>query len=339
MYVILGTLRAGDSLGALWSWFTGPWVQSPDYYRPVISLLHWIDFQIWGSLGWGWRLTNALIIAATLPALTWLCAAGLRRPWAGPVAAFALPQLRAAEDMPLWPAWRTDAVCGFFLVLATGGALVYLREGRRRSLALTLVTLVLALMSKETAFIWPAFVAVLVLVAARNRRGLALLGSVFALTGAFWLMRVSLLGHPILGLLPQHVDFPVSMQLRDLLWTVTDPVYMNVTTTYPAVLSEAWWIIPTFWWALISDLTFIGANVLVGITSLRLLGLLWAWRVITYLPSMPFVRLYDFYYYIPAIGTAVLYGVAASVALRMLAPRARTWWESRTENDDGPEET
>jgi hypothetical protein len=338
MNVIVERLEEDHSAAAVGSWFTGPWVQSDDYYRPLVSVLHWADFMLWGDDGWGFGLTNALIIAATFPALTWLCARGFGYPWAGPVAAAALTRFEPAADMIHWPAWRTDAFCGLFLLLATAAALVWLREGRRRSLLVALATLLLALLSKETALVWPAFAAVTVLLMARNRRGLVLLGAAFALTGAFWLMRIHLLGHPLLGQVPQHVNFSAQRQLHTLLYIAFDPIYGDVIATYPSFIGQPmWWSVVGFWRAVAQDMMFVAANVLVGVASLRLLGVIWSWRVITYLPSLPFAGLWDFYYYIPTLGTALLYGVAAAVLVRIAAPRVGHWRGGRS-NNDGPSE-
>ncbi|MFW5867731.1 MAG: hypothetical protein ACOCX2_07950, partial [Armatimonadota bacterium] len=321
MPVIIEHLQEDHSLRAVLSWFTGPWVQGPEYYRPIISLLHWMDFRLWGESAWGWRLTNTLIIALTFPALTWLCDRGLRNAWAGPAAAVALASIPPTAEMAKWPAWRTDAVCGIFLLLASGAAFAYLREGARGRLWLALGMLLLALMSKETAIIWPAFAAVSVLLIARDTRGLTLVASATALTGAFWLVRVSLLGHPLLGELSMTVNFDTATELRFLLQTALDPLYADFTRVYPAVIGEeAWWLVPTFWQAVVGDAVFVAANIIVGVTNLRLLGVLWAWRIITYLPSMPFGRMWDFYYYIPTLGTALLYAVAAADLARMVRP-------------------
>jgi hypothetical protein len=54
--------------------------------------------------------------------------------------------------------------------------------------------------------------------------------------------------------------------------------------------------------------------------------LLWPWRAITYIPSLPFARIFDFYYYIPVLGTALLYGVGAVELVRRIAPHLRRWW-------------
>ncbi|MFW6438377.1 MAG: hypothetical protein ACOCZ7_05110, partial [Armatimonadota bacterium] len=153
-----------------------------------------------------------------------------------------------------------------------------------------------------------------------------------------WLMRVSLLGHPLLGAMSLTVDFTIETQLRFLVQTVFDPLYLDATNVYPSLIDEeAWWVVPAFWEAVIADTIFIVANVTLAVTNPHLLGVLWAWRVITYLPSMPFCRMWDFYYYIPTLGTAVLYGVAATILARKARPHVQSWRREGA-NTDGTEE-
>ncbi|GEM_PF-6032364 len=339
MSVIIGNLRADHSAAAVWSWFSGHWAQGEEYYRPIPSVLHWADYMIWGAAPYGWRLTNALLLAATFPALTWLCARGFERPWAGPVTAMALLRFHPAEEMPIWPAWRTDLVCGLFLLLTTGAALEYIRDGAWKRLLLALGMLLLALMSKEVAIVWPAVAAIAVLLMGRNRHGLILLGSSFALTGAFWLLRVHLLGHPLLGQLPPQVNFPMETQLAFFYRTLVDPLYINFTVIYPSIAGEpGWWISALLWQAALEDTAFVAANVILAVGAPRLLAVLWAWRVITYLPAVPFVRLYPFYYYIPALGSALIYGLAAVCLVQMLLPRLMKSRQDGSQSDNATED-
>lgn len=339
MYVIIGNLRADHSAAAVWSWFSGHWVQGAEYYRPIPSLLHWADYMIWGEAPYGWRLTNALLLAATFPALTWLCARGLQCPWAGPVAAVALIRFHPAVEMPIYPAWRTDLLCGLFLLLATAAALEYIRDGAWKRLWLALGMLLLALMSKEVAVVWPAVAAIAVLLMGRNRHGLILLGSSFALTGAFWLLRVHLLGHPLLGQLPPQVNFPMETQLAFFYRTLVDPLYINFTVTYPSIVGlPGWWVSALFWQTVLEDTAFVAANVILAVRAPRLLALLWAWRAITYLPAMPFVRLYPFYYYIPALGSALIYGLAAALLVQILLARLMKSRQYGSQSDNATED-
>ncbi|MGD9495340.1 MAG: hypothetical protein AB7Y46_03415 [Armatimonadota bacterium] len=319
MPVILDALIADHSLQALGSWFVGPWARSPDYYRPLVSLLDWVDFHVWGLAGWGWRLTNALLIAATMLALALLCRDGLELPSAGPVAAALLPLYDVAGGATFWPAWRTDVLCGLFLCLATGAALGYLREGRRRRAWLALGAFLLAMLSKEAAFIWPAFLAVSVLILGNHRRGLLLLVAVTGLGGAVWLLRIHFLGHPLLGAPILHLNLPLERQLWHFWHVLFGPLYYGISLVIPTMVGEPfWWLSNKFLGVLLSGIVFIVVNVAAGVGAPRLLGVLWAWRLIMYLPSMPFARIYLFYIYIPTLGTVLLYGVGIVCAARLV---------------------
>ncbi len=330
MPAILGALESDHSLGAVASWFAGPWVQCPNYYRPLTSLVHLMDFLVWGRDPWGWRLTNALIIAVTIPALVWLCSAGLGRPWAGVVAGAALLLQPLTRQMTVWPAWRTDAICGLFLCIATGAGLSWIREGHRAHLWLSLVALLLAILSKEPAFIWPAFAAVAALALGHHVRGGILVLSSAALAAAMWLLRIRCLGHPLMGAPIVHVQFTLSRQLWQLVMLLFYPVAWNLSFTYPAILGEAYsFMHGALYKALLTDLLVIAANVVLLLHLPRIWVVIWAWRLIMYLPSMPFANLYAFYRYIPTLGDALLYGVAVSAAAPWLGRFARERFDRR----------
>lgn len=325
MPVILGLLRADHSPAALSAGFTGPWMRSGDYYRPLITVLDWTDYRLWGEDPRGWRLTNAILIAATMLALAWLCREGLARPWAGPIAAALLPCYRVAGEATFWPAWRTDVVSGLFLCLATGAALSYLREGRADRLGLTLGMFVLALLAKEVAFIWPAFLAVAVLILGRRRRGLMLLAAVTGVAGLLWLLRTSLLGLPLLGAPVLIVDFSLERQLFQFAHLLFGPLLWDLTITLPLVMSTPdWWFTGPFWSALAADGAFLGVNLTALWMAPRLWGVLWAWRAIMYLPSMPFARIFLFYFYVPTLGTVLLYAVGLVSAVQLVQRHRRT---------------
>lgn len=323
MPVILSLLRQDHSWAVLAAGFVGPWMRSGDYYRPLITVLDWLDYRLWGEVGRGWRLTNTVLIAATMLALAWLCREGLALPWAGPVAAALLPCYRVTAGATFYPAWRTDVLSGLFLCLATGASFSYLRDGRRARLALAAGLFVLALLAKEVAFIWPAFLAVAVLLLGDRRRGLALLATITGVGGLVWLLRIHLLGHPLLGAPTLIVDFPLRQQLRELGHLLFGPVSWDLVFALPTIVGTPdWWLAEPFWRVLAADLLFVVVNVSAAVAAPRLWGALWAWRAIMYLPSLPFARIFLFYVYVPTLGTVLLYAVGLVGAVR-LAQRHR----------------
>lgn len=318
MPVILDLLRADHSWAVLSAGFTGPWMRSGDYYRPLITVLDWTDYRLWGEDPRGWRLTNTVLIAATMLALAWLCREGLALPWAGPIAAALLPCYRLAGEATFWPAWRTDLLSGLFLCLATGAALSYLQGGQRARLALAVGMFVPALLAKEVAFIWPAFIAVAVLILGHRPRGLVLLATVTGAAGLIWLLRMRLLGQPLLGAPVMVVDFPLRLQLWQFAHLLFGPVAWDLTVTLPAIVSTPdWWFAAPLWSTLGADCAFVGVNLTAIRAAPRLWGVLWAWRAIMYLPSMPFARIFMFYIYVPTLGTVLLYAVGTLSAVQL----------------------
>ena len=330
MPTILAELEADHSLAAVLSWFTGSWVQDDMYYRPLSSLVHWANFMLADDDGFYWRLVNALIIAATMPALVWMFAVGFGRPWAGVITAGLLPWFRPLDQMVSFPAWRTELLSALFLILATGAGLSYLREGRRQRLIFMLAMLLVALGFKEVSFAWPAFFAVACLFVRRDLRTVKAIGGAFGLAAAVWLMRVHFLGHPLLGAPIRHVDFPLARQLEVFVRMLFAPVYEHIVMVYPT-LAESWYFLLSrrFYEAVFLDLLFIFVNVVLLLRAPRVLGVIWVWRIILYLPSMPFANIFPFYLYIPIVGTVMLYGVAFEEVARMLCRRYAVWLRER----------
>jgi hypothetical protein len=320
MHVIIGTLEADHSAAAIASWFTGPWVQSDDYYRPLTSLVHLMDYHLWGDRPWGWRVTTTLIISLSMLAMAWAVWQAFGDRWWAVASAGLLPLINPVDRVPLWPAWRTDALCGLFLLIATGAALG--RHPARWRIPVTLAALLLALVSKESAFIWPAFLAAALLVSGDHLRKWPLLLATVALTGSVWLLRVHLLGHPLLGSAPMHVNTPLEGQLWRYWAFLMGPIIWHLTATYPAYIGAPFsMLLPGFARVVLGDLAFIGANVLLIVSALRIFAIIWVWRLIMYLPSLPFVAMFDFYEYLPMLGTVMLYGIGAVEAIRRIALR------------------
>lgn len=326
MPTILASLEEDHSLRAVASWFTGPWVQAEDYYRPLTSVVHWANFLLCGDSGFCWRLVNVLIVAATMPAIVWMFSAGLKRPWAGVITAALLPWFHPVASMVAYPAWRTDLLCGIFLMLATGAALCYLREGARRWLYLMLAMLLLAIGFKEVAFAWPAFLALACLFIRRDRRAAAAICSAFGLAALLWLLRVHFLGHPLLGAPIEHVNFSIERQLQVFGRMLFDPIYDNILLVYPSIMSSwAGLLMPRLYVAIAGDLLFVAVNLILLLRAPRILGVVWAWRVMLYLPSMPFANILPFYLYIPVLGTIMLYGLALQEVAGDLRRRLGPW--------------
>jgi hypothetical protein len=136
------------------------------FYRPMLNLTFAADHAAWGLNAVGYQLTNALLLAFCGLALWAL----LRRllgteTWAGPVTGLLVFLLSPFqwEVLPV-PARRGELLCCAFMALALALQLAprALRSGRG-AIAPAVATL-LAVASKETAFILPALVFVAVVV-------------------------------------------------------------------------------------------------------------------------------------------------------------------------------
>jgi hypothetical protein len=46
-------------------WLFGDWLLENGFYRPISSLSIALDYALYGEAGWGFRLTNWLLMALT----------------------------------------------------------------------------------------------------------------------------------------------------------------------------------------------------------------------------------------------------------------------------------
>jgi uncharacterized membrane protein YqaE (UPF0057 family) len=146
-------------------WGTAPWWTSEtlriDFFRPIPSLTHWLDFALFGrnpaaahlvSIGW-----YMLSIALVYRVLARFIEEGSRTLLLA-VAIFALDDTHALNVH--WLANRNDVVAAVFLLTGFLGWL-RLTEGKgsaRGNIALTIFGFICALLSKESSVVFPALV-------------------------------------------------------------------------------------------------------------------------------------------------------------------------------------
>lgn len=322
MAIILDALREDDSWWAVGSWFVGDWVQRNGYYRPLASVSLWLDFKMWGDSLWGYRVTNRLIVGVTMLALVWLAQSCVGTGWAGVVGGLVLVLSAEARYMMDYAPTRTDGLCALFLCLATASAISYVREGRRGRLLLSLGMLLAALLCKEVAFIWPVFAAVAALVWGVQRRAAVTGASAFALAGAVWIVRAAALGIPLTGAPVEVLNYPLGRQVQQFATFLLGPVYYHVTVSYPYTEpSLGVLLVQGVHRMVLLDLWFVAANVLLLLGDVRTFCIAWAWRVIMYLPSLPFGYFRPHYWYIPVLGNCLLHGAAMILAGRWVRRR------------------
>lgn len=148
-----------------------------DWWLPMLWLSYMADTDVWGTQAFGYHLTNILLHAANAALLFWVLLRMTGSRWRSlfVAALFAVHPLRV--ESVAWIAARKDVLSGFFLLL---GWLAYLRYVDRPSVARWMglpAFMVLGLMSKAIAIIFP--VALLLLDYWPLRRANALWGRGF----------------------------------------------------------------------------------------------------------------------------------------------------------------
>ncbi|MBI2395746.1 MAG: glycosyltransferase family 39 protein [Deltaproteobacteria bacterium] len=158
-------LRSPEEVQILRRWGIAPWWTSDalriDFFRPIPSLTHWLDFALFGKnaaaahlVSIGWYLLSVTLVYRVM---TRFIKEGSRTLLLA-IAIFALDDTHALNVQ--WLANRNDVIAAVFLMSAFLGWL-RLREGngtRRTNLALLFVGFVAALLSKESSVVFPALV-------------------------------------------------------------------------------------------------------------------------------------------------------------------------------------
>ncbi|HEY2955733.1 MAG TPA: tetratricopeptide repeat protein [Candidatus Eisenbacteria bacterium] len=129
-----------------------------EYYRPAWVLSLAVDHALWGERALGYHLTNVLLHALAAGLVAWLvfelgAGAGVAA-LAG--ALFAVHPVHA--EAVAWVSARNELLLGVFVMLAFIAHLHLRRGGGARAAALCLASFGLALLSKETAVLFPAVV-------------------------------------------------------------------------------------------------------------------------------------------------------------------------------------
>jgi hypothetical protein len=151
-----GTSVGIRSLGDLLHLFV--WRQPDGFYRPLTFISLWLDQMVFGDWIYGHHLQNIALHAAN----AWMVVRlGVRlrmdeaaARWAGLI----FGVLAVNYEAVLWPGARFDLLAGWFTLAALPGALEYLSQDRvwAGSLLRTLVLFTLGVLSKESAYCFPA---------------------------------------------------------------------------------------------------------------------------------------------------------------------------------------
>ena len=131
------------------------------YYRPLVSLSYMLDSRIGGRDAFWFHLANVLFHAANSVLILLLARRVLRgRSGAALAAALVFAVHPVHTESVAWIAGRTDLLAALFMLASILSLDSRLRAGRGGAPALSLFLFAAALLSKETAVVFPAVVAV-----------------------------------------------------------------------------------------------------------------------------------------------------------------------------------
>lgn len=126
-----------------------------DVTRPLVNLTYAIDRVTWGAAPFGFHVTNVLLHVLNVGLFVLLA----RRSGVGPGATFAASALFAVHPMMTeavgYISGRSEVLCATFFLAAMLCAHAWWHEGRRLPLVGMIVAWVAALLSKETAAMFP----------------------------------------------------------------------------------------------------------------------------------------------------------------------------------------
>ncbi len=187
-------IRGVADSGPLGVWSTAP----SDFFRPLISISIWLDYWIWGLNPIGYHVTNTVAYVGCV-VFVYLIAKRFA-PSGALFCAVLFAVLPVHAEALYWVSGRTDL---FATAFVAGAFLAHLR-GR---LLLTVVLFALALLSKESAIVFPFILLAYQLIVARNRKPLLAFGALFAILVLFVVIRSSVVGGIIGGYGGEHLDF------------------------------------------------------------------------------------------------------------------------------------
>lgn len=190
-----------------------------DFYRPLLNCSFSLDYAVWGLNPFGYQLTNALLLAVCGGAVWMMLRRMLgRATWIGSLTGLLVFLLSPVhwEVLPV-PARRAELLCVAFMAIALTLQLTPRALGSRRPPVWPAVMTLLAIASKETAFVLPVLLGVAVLLHSerktfRERLVHAAINSVPSVVAAGFMLLVRVL---ILGGLGGHGSY----SLKGLLFT------------------------------------------------------------------------------------------------------------------------
>lgn len=222
------------------------------FYRPLYGLSFGLNFWLFGTEPLGYHLTN-LVLHVTSAFFVYLVALELvegDRRWGMALTAGALFALYPVHpEAVTWVSGRVDLIVAVFYLAAFYFFLRWLRAGGKLSLALSLVSYTLALMSKEMAVTLPGLLFLCALYKRKGFRGAVIRVLPFVLLlGAYLLFRTYILsGVDAYGIVGRDLDLLANLKgfvyrTGHLLAPVNLSLLPDVWRTVLGAFFFFWWI-------------------------------------------------------------------------------------------------
>ena len=295
-------------------------------YRPVVTLSYFVDYAIWQLQPWGYHLTNLVIHTLNV----YLVYFAVYRLFKNRITAFISCLLFSIH--PIFSeainavSYREDLLSASFLLVAFILFIKYNESTNRRYFitwyALSLLTYLLAMLSKETAFVLPFLILSYDLIFQKNhilnfhnriRRLAANYAGYIAIGGFYLFLRFYLFHNP-----GESVRYPGNSVFVNFIMMTKVLGYYVKLLFIPAPLNADYIVPLTFSPA---DAAFIISIILLIITAILLvkkcrLSSIWTfstiWFFVTLLPVLNIIPINNImaerYLYIPGIGFTMLFG-------------------------------
>ncbi|MDP8257327.1 MAG: tetratricopeptide repeat protein [Candidatus Alcyoniella australis] len=288
---------------------------SMNFYRPLQPLTFFVEYRLWGLNPFGFHLTNLLLhICASLAAfkLLLLLAPGRIKAAVFGALLFALHPVHVEQVAMVGNRGGLLATLFVLLSLIYG---VRALGGERRAYAWSLITMTLALLSKESAIVLPALLMLCALIFHRElwRRGtrgkLALFAAGHWLLAAAYLAWRSLLGIALVG---QGSGLDLGRQLAatppllfDHLRVLLLPLYLRPYYSIAAQSPAA-----TLWWIKLAVLILVAVLLLLAARRSRIAAFGVGFYILSVAPFLNVASLnklfVEHYLYLPSLGLAAL---------------------------------
>lgn len=175
---------------------SGEW-QKNQYYRPLVTLSFWLDRQVWGRKPFGFHLTNVLLNLVVSVLVGFLFRRLLSSLPAALLGGLAFVLHPMHVEAVAFISGRTDLVMSLFVLVALLALLGFRSRPNAGRIAVIMVAYCAALLSKETAVVFPLLAFFGVGLPGLRRKAtkpdLLLFGLLVVLTAAFLGLRTSVL--------------------------------------------------------------------------------------------------------------------------------------------------